>query len=229
MPRFDTEKEEVDEQELVCILGETYFEHKRLKEALADRRDEFFAEAEASWSQEELAQKTVEVPQDQLADPSSYALRYNPGWLVREVLQDFDSDDKPSDAVVVISEDPVWKPYSAVYSFDTPKVIEEKGREKTVYGYVITKSIVDGSMLLDDDRITVLDPDLYKKITEWANPSLVLAANLSQAVLEAIDWPRQLKAMDVLTAKQRTQVNPYLFEAPKTTRLLVRYAKQDEV
>lgn len=231
MPRFSDEKEEIDEPELVCILGETYFEHKKLKQALSDRRDEFFAEAAASWTQEELAQKTVEVPKDQLADPVAYALRYNAGWRLVGVAEDYTFDEtlEVDASFVTIEEDPEWKPYVATYPFETPKTITEKGREKTVYGYVISKTIVDGSMLLDDDRITVLDPALYKEITEWSNPGLVLAANLSEATLEAIDWPRQLKPMESLTAKQRTKVNPYLFEAPKTARLLVRYAKQDEV
>ncbi len=163
-----------------------------------------------SFAEESLAKKTVEVPEDQLADPEGFATRYNTGWRVVEVKEN----------KVVIQEDPEFNPFVWVHKFDTP--IDGK------YGYVVTKSITSGSMVLDDERLTVLDPGFYEEITQWKYPELANAAGGGDEWLDAIGWPRELKPLEDLTKHQFAEVQQYLYELPKSAKLLVRYAKADE-
>jgi hypothetical protein len=215
MPKFNKEEaltveEEWDFDEFIQKLGGIYFEHKKLKEDLAKRRGEFFTKAAESFPEESLAKKTVEIPEDQLADAEGFATRYNTGWRVVEVKEN----------KVVIQEDPDVKPFVWVHKFDTP--IDGK------YGYVVTKSITSGSMVLDDERLTALDPSFYEEITQWKYPELAYAAGGGDEWLDSIGWPRELKPLEDLTKYQYAEVQQYLYELPKSAKLLVRYAKADE-
>lgn len=222
MPNFNVEKG-LDIDDATAQVGETYFDHKRLKEALEDGRLDFFKAASRTFAEKDLARKTVEIPEDQSSDPEGYALRYNPGWRVVETHEDS----------VVIQEDPDFQPFTRVYSFDEPREAIVRGKTQKVYGYVVTRVIQSGSAFLDDERLVEVDPDFYKEVTTWANLDLIhkieIFHNDIWYDLEDMNWPRELKPLEDLTKEQYNKVQQFSYEGPKVIKLNVRYAKQSDL
>lgn len=205
------------------ILGRVHFERDKYDKKKKRLRDEWFQEASATFSPEALARKTVKVPLDCQDNPEDYATLYHPGWRVVEVVEDS----------VLIEEDPEFKPFVQIVMFDSPQeILDDKDNPVLRYGYVITRSIVSGQMLIDDERVIVNDPELWQEVTEWANYELILRLEVFNAdiwnELAELDWPRQVKPVESLTPGQIARLQPYLYEGPKTAKLLVRYAKENE-
>jgi len=220
MPNF---KKRGNIDEVTNQAGQTYFQHKALKEALDDRRSEFFKAASSSFTEKNLARRTVEIPADQSADAEGYAERYNTGWRVVEVTEDG----------VLIEEDPDFLPYSHTYLFEEPREEIVRGKKTEVYGYVISRSIQTGSAMLDDERLIAVDPELYEEVTQWANYDLILKIEVFDSdiwhQLDEMGWPREPKPIEDLSAEQYARVQQFTYESPRTPKFLVRYATKKDI
>lgn len=211
-----------DVHEIASNLGEVYFIAKDAKAEQEDLRLEFFKAAAEAHEAKGLGQKTVEVPKG--SDAATYAVQYNAGWRVKQVEGER----------VLLEEDPDAKAWQEVIRTPEP-VVDAKGKEHP--GYVVSKTIRSGSALVDDERLKVENSDLYYEITEL--PGFALYADL---VAQFTEWnqdelemwledhgvERVMKSIKSLTPEQIDAIKPYVYEAPKSSVLNVRYAKEDE-
>jgi hypothetical protein len=218
-----------DVHEIAASLGEVYFIAKDAKAEQEDLRLDFFAAAAKAHEAKGLAQKTVEVPSG--VDAMAYAEQYYPGWKAIDVPHEHTLGENPH---VMMVEDPDAKPWQEVIQTPEP-VVDAKGKEHP--GYVVSKTIRSGSALVDDERLKTENPDLYYEITEL--PGFTLYADL---VAQFTEWnqdelemwledhgvERVMKSIKSLTLEQIDAIKPYVYEAPKSSVLNVRYAKEDE-
>lgn len=199
-------------------LGEVYYLFKFAEDEKGRLRKAFFELATAANREQPLARKVV-VADDATGEGLKRLLRYHPGWCVVDLKEDNQ---------VILEEDPAFKPWSEVVE---TTVYDLKSKKHP--GYVITRSIVSGSPLVDDERIRAEDPDFFDAITDWQYPEFV--ADLSNRVehvneaLKAMGWSRVLRPVESLTAEQTEQLMPYVYEGPKTVKLMVRYAKDEDL
>lgn len=226
MPNYKREPEPDKPRSLPEVaeeVGGVYYVKKDASDDLEKLRKEFFTVAALEKASEGLAQKVAEAPES-IADPDearAFVERYHTGWRVIE--------DKDVDApyVFLIEEDPDYKGHSIVIPIDGG-VIDSKGKEHP--GYVVTKTIRSGTILLDDERLLQDDPELYQEVTE-PDPTIYgfvtkFMAN-NPGIITRI--PRVPKNPDALTDEQSEAIRPYLYEDAKTLALNVRYAKEEEL
>ena len=240
MPRFsppaDTQEvEETDEiTEIAGELGEVYFIRKEAEDEQKALREEFFEAITASYADQDLARKSVAIPEDvaTVADAEDYARQYHSGWRVVESRVEESQDGR---LYVTIEEDPAFKPFIAVVERDPWEIPaptkKAPNRTKLVYGYVVTKTIAAGSVLVDDERMRAVDPDLYNRVTRlpdwWDAITDVIGSKGDPAKVFARLAPYRVMRDD-LTSKELDEIKPYTYEGPKQARLNVRYANKDE-
>lgn len=225
MPKFTEAPAQPSLDEIAAYLGEVYFIEKDAKAERENYRGKFFEAATATFSPEKLAQKTVVVPQDVQTEEAraAYARTYNVGWEVVSV----------NDDGVVIREDPALKPYQIIVPVEG--LVDSKKNPQP--GYSISRSVASGSLTLDEERIMALDFDLYLRVTIVANYDLLYRLLYQAgAEVEAIDkrldessLPRVLRSLDDLSDEDRAEVQQYTYEGPRQVKLLVRYAKEEEI
>lgn len=217
--------------EVATELGETYFYWKEAESLKEDYRKEFFGSVTRTFDTEKLARKTVVIPDDLKTDDErlAYVLRYNSGWRL------VDDEGQLDKGVALIEEDPNLKAWDEIIILDKP-VTDTKGKQHP--GYVVTKTIVAGSALLDDERLKKLDPDFYNEVTEWRNHDTLADMLYNSGVdvdevestldtwLGNVGWDRVIR--QDLDAEQKETIKEYSYEGPKQVRLNVRYAKDDE-
>lgn len=208
-------------------LGEVYFIRKDAEDEQKKLREDFFLAAALENQSQTLAQKTVVAPSslETTEKVTAFAKLYNPGWRVIEPVQKFN---------VVIEQDPDYLPYSIVIPIDDG-IIDAKGNEHP--GYVITKSIVSGSLTLDDERLRKENLKLYNQVTYiplldqardfWGEKSTTFTD--LESAFGSLSVPRVLKSPDLLTPAQSAKIQAYSYESAKTKKLLVRFAKEDEL
>lgn len=223
------EKHSRDLQKIGSEVGEAYFLKKDVEDELAELRLEFFLGATLAQSVETLARKVVRVPDSITTEEAARAFveRYNSGWRIVEG-QEIDGVREIS-----IEEDPGLQPYSIVVEVEDG-VVDKKDKKHP--GYVITKTIVVGSLMLDDERLMTENLDLYYEVTEYAQYDSLLSIvsnfggedKLSE-VLDNMHWQRVPKNPDDLTPEQSEKIKEYSFEGPKQLRLNVNYAKPEEL
>lgn len=101
-----------------------------------------------------------------------------PGWLVAAVRPYEDDEENPAHELLgpgvgawecIIEEDPKYMEYSV--EFD---------------GYMWKKQVAEGSQMLDDEKLAKEDPELYKRVTQFPNWTL-----LSDLAYEAGMDPRE--------------------------------------
>jgi hypothetical protein len=228
VPNFTdpVEEEVLDLNAISADLGEVYFIEKDAKTERERLRGEFFKAATATFSPERLAQKTVIPPPDVQTEEASraYAELYNTGWTVVEY--------RPGQ--VVIREDPSLKPYQKIIEIEGG-VKDGKGQEHP--GYSISRSITGGSLSLDEERISTLDPELYERVTQVAYYDTLARLLYDLSVnpddidrrLNSSNLPRVLRSLDDLDDKDREAVKQYTYESARSAKLLVRYAKEEEI
>lgn len=204
-------------------LGSVYFARKELERIQADLRLSFFEEATRSFGDKNLARQSVIIPPDRSEDPTAYVSQYYPEWTVLDV----GDPDINGTIRVAIQENPEFKPYTQVAKRDPWEILDEVN-PKTVYGYVITRSIVAGSMLLDDDRLKLINPKVYEQVTEWENASFISRLGYAESRLKKVGWPRVVKDLDDFTPREIESIKPFLYQKKPTVKLLVRYAKEDD-
>jgi hypothetical protein len=214
-------------EDIAPILGEIYYIRKDAEDEQKILRTDFFLAAAIENASKKLARKTVVTPASVQTseEASAYAELYYTGWKIVE------NDDVRK---VIIEEDPDFLPYSIVVPIDGG-VIDAKGKEHP--GYVITKSIVSGSAMLDIDRLQIEDPELYEQVTYVPLIEQAIAVYGEgnryvedlQALVADLNLPRLPKNPDLLTDEQAARIKQYSYESPKTKKLLVRFAKEDEL
>lgn len=228
MPKFKKEEPKRTPEEVASELGEVYWIWKDGEAEKEELRKEFFKVAADSYSESDLATKTVVLPKDIVMseDAESYALKYNPGWMFSSF-----TDDSGDPFKIVLKEDPNLKEWTEVVIVD--EGVEDRSG-KIHPGYVISKTIIGGSALVDDDRLKNLDPDLWEDVSEYSNWEYFseLANELDKSEewmktwLAHKDWPKIIKTN--LSSELIEAIKEYSYEGPRSIRLNVRYAKDDE-
>lgn len=226
MPKFSKDTDDQhEERTLGHELGDTYFTRLGWVKAQDDLKLRFFASASESFEDQALAQRTVEIPDDQASNAEGFLELYHAGW---QVIGELDGPDPDAPRRFVLKEDPQYKPYSEVVALEPWIAAGRQGKDQLVYGYVITRSIVEKEPLFDDERCKVVDRDFYNEVTEWENFWLTLELNLDELDLYRAQWPRVLKSVEDLTPEQIERIKAYLYSPAPTVKLLVRYAKREE-
>lgn len=202
-------------KEVAPILGEVYWEWKDAEAAKEVLRKQFFDACTDAALEKGLAQKTVIVPDDIVGTIgiAEYTERYNSGWVAISV----------SGSKVLIEEDPALKGASEVVLC---VAVDRKGKEHP--GFVITKTIVSGSVMVDTERMIQLDPDLYDSVTQWKGFPFIDSHSdpTLDDRLEELNWEREIRGD--LSDSQIEFIKPYTYEGPRSAKLNVRYAKPDE-
>lgn len=211
-------------QEIAEELGEVYFIEKEAKDELGEYRKEFFLAATLEQAAGPLAQKTWQVVGGDESNAREVAQRYNPGWLIVEV------QPNKNGFGVVLEEDPNFKGYQIVVAIP-----------KTESGYKVTKTIRSGSVVVDDERLSFEDPELWDEVTEWPYyetiRNLLHNNNVDYDEVDArlavwyaqSEFKRRLKPLESLSVEQTKRIQPYLYETPKTIALNVAMAKKGEL
>lgn len=209
-------------QEIAHALGEVYFMRKEAEDEQKLLREEFFDAITESFEGEDLARKTVAIPED-IINATEWAEKYNPGWRVVMIQSE----------QVILEEDPAFKSSMIVVRTDPFEVSaptkKKPDRVKTVYGYVVTKTIRSGTTLIDADRMREVDADLYNQVTTlppWWEGIKEFVTGDPAKVFAALGEYRVLR--DNLTDKEIAAIKPYVYEGPKTKALNVSYAAEDE-
>lgn len=205
--------------EIAPDLAEVYWIWKDAEAEKEVLRKKFFDAVTAA--QTNLARKTVRVD-PRITDPEearAYAEQYNSGWKVDGLRVTEDGHH-----AAVIEEDPSLKGGTVVVPLDEP-VEDRKGKEHP--GYVVTKTIVGGSVLVDADRMQEWSPFEYEALTQFKGfgPDQQLAASVYNWLLEQ-DWPREIRGD--LKDWEVELLKPFSYEGPRSAKLNVRYAKPDE-
>lgn len=180
-----------DLQQITKQLGSAHKKKSEGEKELKESRSEFFeAIDEEILRTETLAQQTVDIPDD--VDVRSYVTQFYPGW---EYVNDND------DGSVLIEEDPSFKKFVYVNHED---------------GYVYRRNVSQGGPSLDDDRLKVENPKLWKRITQEEEiPAKVVCV---------------LKDMETLPDKDLAAIQEYFVPGPMTVKLdAPRKAKPDEL
>lgn len=206
--------------EITSSLGKADETQKSSKKDRDRYKDEFFETANDVLASRDLAQKTYSIVKD-IKNPEEFASNRNPGWIVINI-------SKTSEGYsVLLEEDPSFMPFVFVNQND-----------KKVYN----RSIREGSLLLDDDLLKEEDPDLYDEVTQTPNADIIWDflnefddSGLDDSLIQYIDdnpnkFPRILKSLDDLTESQIDDLQPYMYQGPKTVALNApRKAKPEEL
>lgn len=155
----------------------------------------------------EPARKTVDCPYWDNEMIENWVKQYHPGW----VIIDIGDDEK-----ILLEEDPALMAYSYT------------AQDGMVYG----RSQVNGSPMLDDERLRKEDPTLYESITTYPEPwfSLVQGAMgyvSEDAVgmatvakyLDEQGLGRALKPIDTLTDEQLQALQEYMVPGRVSVKL----------
>lgn len=214
-------------EQIAPELGEVYWFWKDAEDEKEKLRKEFFDAVTRSHAESDLAHKTFICPDQIVAidEALQYAEQYNPGWNAYSTV----AGAHPYH--VVMREDPALKAGVEVVEvkddFDPAKdgVWDRKGQWHP--GYVVTKSIVGGSAMIDTDRMQKWDQALWHELTQYQGfpPDDQLETSVIQT-LEEINWPRVIGHLD---KDGVAKVKPYTYEGKRTVKLLVRYAKDDDL
>jgi len=177
-------------EKLTKDLGEAYDAYKAAERTFAGEdkkkknrqtglKEEFFDGATELVAKSTLAQKTVVVPEG-IEDQESWAARRNPRWKVLEVENNR----------VLLEEDPRFKPFTYV-----------NRKTKRVW----TRSVRDGSLLLDDNELQERDLDLWKRVTQLVNYDFVCEV-LFHANVHASDIDEFIDKIEVFCPAERALV-----------------------
>jgi hypothetical protein len=198
-------------------LCDAYFIKKDAEREQAQLRVEFFDKATEESASLPLARKVLLKYTN---DPEQVQ-KYNPGWCI------LDTKKAKGGWKFSLEEDPAFKEY--VYII----------RHGNDFGYHIKRSIVSGSLVLDDECLRDEWPELWHRITEQPlhsilvnlatecgvdDPDQIAAEFATDSLL-----PRNLLPLESLDDELRHKIKPYLYEAPPTVKLLIRKAKKEEL
>lgn len=232
MPTFKKQEQEEERSTISDIaldIGEVHFIEKDAKDEKAKLREEFFLGAALENQVSTLAHKTATVPDSIRAESEARAFveQYNSGWRIIEGVE------KDNGWVFTIEEDPMYKPYHIVVEVED--LLDSNGKPHP--GYVVSKTIVSGGVMLDTERLKIDNHALYEEVTTFENydilANMLYHANVDvediNARLAQAGIPLVAKNPDDLTPEQNEAIKPYSYEGPKSLRLNVNYAKEEEL
>lgn len=202
-------------------LGEGYRSWKKNEKEKNGAKQEFFDEATKILS-ESVEERLVEIATtDSQTVEHIIEQRYPRYHLI---------DHRPIGEdryEVIIEENPALQPFSFVNIED---------------GYVYSRQVIDGSVILDDEAIKKAMPDLYGQITEipmydyFAN--LIYEAGVPHQDIEShlakhfehYPPPRGLKPLESLTPEQLAALDDFIYYSKPTVKLgAPRKAKPEEL
>lgn len=172
-------------------LGEVYRNWKDSEKEKNKLREEFFELASQSFDDNTRATKVVHVGKIGTYDAArEYAIHKNPFWTVTEIHLEED------EYFVRMEEDFTLKPFAFVNQED---------------GMVYQRTVVEGEVLLDDERMKVEDPELWKEIT------------VEKVVEEILPF-------EELRPETLDKLSEYLYQGKPTVKFLApRAAREDEL
>jgi hypothetical protein len=189
-------------QQITKQLGTAHKKKSEGERELKESRSKFFkAIDEEILSTETLAQQTIEVPETVVDEETliQHVAVFYPGWQVGEVVSLVWADEAPTE--IIIEENPAFKKFVYVNHED---------------GFVYRRNVSEGGPSLDDERLKVEDPELWKRITE------VKVVPRQQV--------RVLKDMETLPDKDLAAMQEYFVPGSMTVKLdAPRKAKPDEL
>lgn len=182
-------------------LGEAHRQWKDGEKTKAQLKDEFFEVITQQMMSGDLAEKLYEVHEPVRENEAiELAEQYNPGWevsAIRAVQFDYEDGESIPGWEVILVEDPQYKAFQYVNSDDE---------------MVYTKSIVAGSIQLDDERLKECDPDLYEQVTYVPEPE------------------RRLRPLDELPDIVLAKLQKYMYEGKPIVKFPApRKAKAEEL
>lgn len=202
-------------EEIIKDLAPAYKEWKGGEKDKNKLKTEFFESITDRLREVDLADRLVEVEGQDEKSASENAERNNPTWVV----VDLRPSEKDGWYEVIMEENPEFQTF----------IIEYDGQ---VWG----RQVVEGATMLDDDRIAIEDPNLYKVITAYPNQSLLediayeagMDPNDHEFEMDGftgfdgyIEWQcerhgvkRSLKPLDELPDEVAAQLQPYLYPGP---------------
>lgn len=185
---------------ITANLGLAYDSWKEFEKHKEKFRKEFFEKATKECAKD-VAEKLAQwySPCEE-SEARKQILKYNPGWLVMAIRTAFFqvNDERIPGWEAVIEEDPAFKAF--VYVNET---------DERVY----KRSVAQGPLLLDDERMEVEDPELLSEV------SFVLP------------WgDRVLMSLETLNPQTTAAVAPYLYRGkPKVKLDAPRKAKPEDL
>lgn len=208
--------------EVVADLAPAYKEWKDGEKSKEKYKTEFFAGI-TEWLKE-----NAEPEEDYLivigADEEEAIFateQERPGWIVegvRPYLAEGDEVQVENGWEAIVVENPAFMPFT----------IEFDGK---VYG----RQIVEGSSMLDNERIEAEDPELWKRVAQYPNEKvmveLVFATDFTdemttetaeeyvESVCETNGIKRQLISLDEMSDKDAGSLQAYMYMGPPTVKL----------
>jgi hypothetical protein len=237
MPNFKDDKTAegaaaaIEVETIAYEIGEVYFIEKDAKDEKERLKSVLFQAITDAFASEELAQKTVQVPEDiPAAEADAFVLKYHPGWRLVEGAELRSTD------TVLIEEDPAFK-QDAIIVEVKGGVPDHKDPKKTHPGYKVTKTVRSGSAMLDEERLKKVNRGLYDAIMEpqgisWIADMLYHQNVDSDDIQDVLDewipenWPLTLR--EDLNDEERSEMAEFTYEGPKSLALNVTYAKKTD-
>lgn len=178
-------------KEVTAMLGSDYKFWKAAERDKNDMKDRFFELATEALQQETLATDVLVLEAKDADEAEELAKKQRPRYKIVKLHK------KGDQWVVIVEEDPALTPFIYVNPED---------------GMVYQRQVVEGSPMLDDERLQEEAPDLWEEITYIPEPE------------------RKLKPLDTLTGEQLAALQPFLYSAKPSVKLAApRKAKPEEL
>lgn len=172
-------------------LGSSYDMWKVWEKEKEATKKEFFNEVTKLLSEETPAQILEEVYASDADVARERAAKKFPRFKVLDVIL-----DKPGVYRVALEENPAYRSFQYVNEDD---------------GMIYQKTVVEGSAILDDDRIKEEDPEFWEEIS-------------------FVPTDRQLKPLEELSSTQLAKLAEYMYAGKPTVKLTApRKAKEEEL
>lgn len=137
----------IDLQQVTTRFSKAYDKNKQARKWLDKQQTRMFQAFDETLTEQQLAQKTVQVPDEVIAE--KWLTEHYPGWVTLHVTAGDDG------VYAVIQENPSLKKFRYV----NPITKEVMGRD-----------MVEGSPMLDDEALQTEDPELWEQISTWPEP-----------------------------------------------------------
>lgn len=178
--------------EVTTRLGKSYTRWRAEEKAKDKAKREFFDLVNEELAESELAEKICVIRATDQAKAEERASLENPGWII-----DASMKEDENTYAFILKEDPAFRSYVYVNPDD-----------RRVY----TKTVVSGSVILDNERLREEDPALYEQVTYTPEPE------------------RKIKPLSELTDIQAALLQEYMYEGKPVIKLLSpRRAKPEEL
>lgn len=209
-------------EEIVVDLAPAYHEWKGGEKTKNKLKTEFF-DAITKYLKEngEQAEDLIYIFAKSPDEATELAQKQHPGWVIEDWR---DHPTEPGAYEIIIKEDPQFQPFTIEHD-----------------GYIWGRQVAEGSTMLDDERLQVDNPDLWKSVTAYPYQNLLediaYEAGMDPRDVEFeedgfkgfdgyIEWQcekhglkRSLKPMDELDEELLAQLKEYTYIGSPTIKL----------